>query len=67
VAAAITAGAAAQVMQWGVGYGNAPGMNSQEVKNTLIRGCRRDSETVYPNKAQGFGKLDVYQSFENLR
>ena len=67
VAAAITAGASAQVLQWGVVQGNAPGMNSVEVKNTLIRGCRRDSGMVYPNRESGFGKLDVYQSFENLR
>ena len=67
VAAAITAGACAQVLQWGVVQGNAPGMNSVEVKNTLIRGCRRDSGFVYPNRESGFGKLDVYRSFENLR
>lgn len=67
VAAAITAGACAQVFQWGVVQGNAPGMNSVEVKNTLIRGCRRDSGVAYPNREFGFGKLDVYQSFENLR
>ena len=66
-AAAITAGACAQVLQWGVIGGNAPGMNSVEVKNTLIRGCRRDSGLVYPNRELGFGKLDVYQAFENLR
>jgi hypothetical protein len=37
------------------------------VKNTLIRGCRRDSGVAYPNREFGFGKLDVYRSFENLR
>ncbi len=65
--AAITAGACALVLQWGILQGNAPGMNSVEVKNTLIRGCRRDSGMTYPNREQGFGKLDAYQSFENLR
>lgn len=67
VGAAITAGACAQVLQWGIIQKNAPGMNSVEIKNTLIRGCRRDVNTDYPNRELGFGKLDVYQSFENLR
>ena len=67
VATAITAGACAQVLEWGVVEGNAPGMNSQEVKNTLIRGCRRGGEFIYPNQELGYGKLDVYQAFENLR
>ena len=66
-AAAITAGACAQVLQWGILGGNALGMNTVEVKNTLIRGCRRDGQMPYPNRELGFGKLDVYQSFENLR
>ena len=67
VAAAITAGAAALVLQWGVRLGNAPGMNSVEVKNTLIRGLRRDENRDYPNVEQGFGKLDMYNSFLILR
>ena len=67
VGAAITAGACAQLLQWGVVEGNVPGMNTVEVKNTLIRGCKRDINTTYPNRELGFGKLDVYQSFENLR
>jgi len=67
VGAAIAAGASALVLQWGVIQKNAPGLNSVEVKNTLIRGCRREENSIYPNKEQGFGKLDLYQSFENLR
>lgn len=66
-AAAITAGAAAQVLEWGILRGNAPTMNSVEVKNLLIRGCRRDSNLTYPNPEWGYGRLDVYNSFENLR
>ena len=67
VGAAITAGGCAQILQWGVVQKNAPGMNSVEVKNTLIRGCRRDENVTYPNRESGFGKLNVYQAFENLR
>jgi hypothetical protein len=66
-AAAITAGAAAQVLEWGINLGIAPGINSVEVKNLLIRGSRREENIVYPNPEWGYGKLDVYHSFEQLR
>lgn len=67
VGAAISAGAAAQVLEWGIVRGNAPTMNTVEVKNFLIRGCERDNNVVYPNTEWGYGRLDVYRSFEMLR
>lgn len=66
-AAAITAGAAAQVLEWGILYGNAPTMNSVEVKNFLIRGCDREENRAYPNVEWGYGKLNLYHSFAVLR
>lgn len=66
-AAAITAGAAALVMEWGLLRGNAPTMNSVEVKNLLIRGCQREENRTYPNTEWGYGKLDVYRAFQVLR
>ena len=67
VAAAITAGAAAQVLEWGILKGNAPTMNSAEVKNLLIRGCERDGNRNYPNTEWGYGRLNVYRAFQVLR
>ncbi len=67
VAAAITAGAAAQVLEWGLLRGNAPTMNSAEVKNFLIRGCIRELNRKYPNTEWGYGKLDIYNAFQVLR
>lgn len=67
VASAITAGAAALVLEWGVLRGNAPTMNSVEVKNLLIRGCRREMNREYPNQEWGYGKLDLYRAFQVLR
>lgn len=66
-AAAITAGASALVLEWGVLRGNAPTMNSVEVRNFLIRGCERDLNREYPNTEWGFGRLNLYRSFEVLR
>jgi len=67
IAAAITAGAAAQCLEWGILRGNAPAMNSVEVKNLLIRGCQRENNVVYPNPEWGYGRLDVYNAFQDLR
>ena len=66
-AAAITAGAAALVLEWARRRGIAPNMNSVEVKNFLIRGCERENTMSYPNTEWGYGKLDVYQAFLVLR
>lgn len=66
-AAAITAGAAAQVMQWGIIRENAKTMNSLEIKNLLIRGCERDENLAYPSPEWGYGRLDVFNAFETLR
>ena len=66
-AAAITAGAVALVLEWGLLRGNAPTMNSVEVKNFLIRGCERDNNIIYPNTEWGYGKLNIYRAFQVIR
>lgn len=66
-AAAITAGAVALVLEWGLLRGNAPTMNSVEVKNFLIRGCERDNNMIYPNTEWGYGKLNIYRAFQVIR
>lgn len=65
IAAAITAGACAQVMEWGVVRGKEPSMNSVEMKNMLIRGCMKNPDMIYPNRIWGYGRLNLYRSFEN--
>lgn len=66
-ASAITAGGCAQILEWAVPRRNAVGINSVDIKNMLIRGCRRNSEQEYPTPELGFGLLDVYQAFLDLR
>ncbi len=67
LAAAITAGAAAQFMQWAVIDGNAPFIRSQELKNYFIRGAKRELSDSYPNRIWGYGRLDLYGTFIKLR
>ena len=65
-AAAITAGACAQILEWGAVRRNDLALNSVEIGNILIRGCRRSGELEFPNTSWGYGKLDVYRAFEAL-
>lgn len=66
-AAAIAAGACAQIMQWAIVNQNNPVLSSAGIKNMLIRGAQRSSERTYPNREWGYGTLDVYHSFEVIR
>ena len=67
VAAAITSGAVALLLEWGIVRGNYTTITSLEVKNVLIRGATRDSKRIYPDQAFGWGLLNLYQAFEDFR
>lgn len=66
-AAAITAGACAQILEWAVVQENAIGINSVDIQNMLIRSAVRSPGQNYPSREYGYGKMDVYRSFELLR
>lgn len=67
IAAAITAGAAAQILEWGIVNKKLDILGNQIIKSYLIRGARRQEGMVYPSKEWGYGKLDVYNAFNLLR
>lgn len=66
-AAALTAGGCAQLLEWAVTEGNFPSANSVDLKNQLIRGASRSLGAEYPSQTYGYGTLQVYDAFENLR
>lgn len=66
-AAALAAGACAILLHWGLLQGNYPYMNTAVLKTLLIRGAKRNPELLYPNREFGYGALDLYQSFLQLR
>ncbi len=66
LAASLTAGVAAQFLQWAVVEGNRPWVESRELKNYLIRGADRSNDLFYPNREWGYGKLDIAGTFEVL-
>ena len=71
LSAAISAGAAAQFLQWAIVEENQPWVGNREIRNYLIRGARRQSVSeatyrIYPNKEEGFGKLSISGTFDIL-
>ncbi len=66
VAAAVTAGAAALMLEWGIVKGNMQNMNGELIRSLFIGGARRESNLTYPNNKWGYGKLDLYGTFEYL-
>jgi len=67
VAAAITAGACALMLQWGIVEDNETVLNTERIKAYLIRGCDRDMFTEYPNAQWGYGRLNLYNTMNVMR
>lgn len=67
VAAAHVAGAAANLLGWGIVDGNQITMSEASIKAYLIRGAKRNPALTYPNREWGYGALDLYQTFLRLR
>ena len=67
VSAAITAGAAALLLEWGIIQGHIPSMDGDLVRTFLISGCTREENMMYPNTKWGYGKLNLYGSFSVIR
>lgn len=67
VAAAHMAGAAANILSWGITGNNDLTINTTSAKSMLIRGARRNPNFIYPNREWGYGMLDLYNSFLQIR
>ena len=67
VSTAITAGACALLMQWGIVQKNDVSLSTYQIRAYLIRGCSRSEVMSYPNTQWGYGRLDLLQTFNRLR
>ena len=66
-AAAITAGAIADLYAWAYVRGNDPYINNSAARAYLTRGAKRNPGYTYPSREWGYGTLDLYQSLLSLR
>ena len=65
-AAAVTAGAAALMLEWGIVRERRLTMGTLEIKQLMIRGAARSLSQLYPNRIWGYGTLDLYAAFSAL-
>ena len=67
VATAIATGACALMMQWGIVQGNDISLNTYVIRSFLIRGCIRDPNIEYPSVQWGYGKINLLNTFNQIR
>lgn len=67
VAAALAAGAVAGLFTWAFTDQNDPNLSGSAAKAMLIRGASRNPAFTYPSKEWGYGTLDLFQTFLNIR
>lgn len=67
VSAAVTAGAAALLLEWGIVQGHITSMDGSFVRTLLISGCDRDEGVIYPNNKWGYGRLNLYGTFSTIK
>ena len=67
IAAGITAGAAALMMEWILYRLQQRTIDSTQIRNLLVLGTERRPNEVYPNREWGYGMLNVYNTFETIR
>ena len=67
ISTAITAGAAALLMEWIIYQIGTPGIDSYQIKSLVILGAMRPGFMTYPNREWGYGQLNVYNIFEEIR
>lgn len=66
MAAAITAGGVAQILQWAVVEQRDILVDSESIRNYLVRGARRKDRVEYPNREYGYGFLNIEGVFRFL-
>ncbi len=67
VSAAVGTAAGALMLEWGVVKQNDFNMNTLKIKSYLIRGARRRPDVEYPSVQWGFGELDLFEAFRQLK
>jgi len=67
IAAALTTGVAAMLLEWGIVKDNYPSMDCLQIKKFLFRGVNRNENLIYPNREWGYGTIDINGTYESLQ
>ena len=66
MAAALTAGAVAQMFQWCVYENNYRRISGRGIRSFLNRGAQRQEQGEYPSRLWGYGRLDMRRTFDEI-
>ena len=64
---AYAGGCVALLYSYQVNVKNSQMINHNDIKAQLIRGAVRSEYMVYPNPVVGYGKLNIYTTFNMMR
>ena len=67
IAAGITAGAVALMLEWILYQLGEDSVDSIQIRNLLTLGTERMSGEEYPNREWGYGMLNLYHTFDEIR
>ena len=67
IAAGITAGACALLLEWILYQLGEESVDSIQIRNLLLLGTDKKAGEEYPNQEWGYGMLNLYQTFDELR
>lgn len=67
IAAGITAGACALVLEWIIYELGEKRVDSIQIRNILLLGTDKRAGEEYPNREWGYGSLNLYQAFDEIR
>lgn len=67
IAAGITAGAVALLLEWILYQLGEESVDSIQIRNLLTLGTERVSGETYPNRTWGYGMLNLYRAFDEIR
>lgn len=67
ISTGITAGAVALLVEWVIYQQGASGIDAFQIKSLLILGASRPDFMNYPNREWGYGQLNLYNTFDELR
>lgn len=67
VSTAITAGAAALMLEWLIYQTGTPIIDTNQLKGFFSLGAVRPEGMTFPNREWGYGQLNLYHTFEEIR
>lgn len=67
ISTALASGAAALLLQWILHQLGNPAIDAYQIKGLFVLGAIRPAEMTFPNPEWGYGQLNLYNTFKEIR